>query len=119
MAFWPLLERMAKTFVYAASSDQDSGGYIVGLIHSNLKLVVEEKDRKILSYKSNYSEWWLALIDNIGYVMDDHDLQQFYELPKIDSSFDKILMVSPINPLRTLEVTCREKHKVCKIKKPN
>lgn len=96
--FWPLSERMEKTFVYAASLDKDSGGFIVNQIYTNLKLVAIEKDNKIQSHKSKYPEWWLALVDNIGYLMNAHDMQQFYELPKIASSFDKILMVSPIDP---------------------
>jgi hypothetical protein len=82
------------------SSDNDSGGIVIGLIHENLKLIIEEKERKVSQYKEKYPQWWLGLIDNVGYVMDENDLSQFNQLPKLDTTFERILIVSPLEPTR-------------------
>ena len=44
-----------------------------------------------------YSEWWIGLVDYIG-VLNPYDLAQFYEMPKLQTNFDRILIVSPFYP---------------------
>lgn len=96
----PASNKLDKLYKYGMSSDNDSGGFVIGLIHENLKLIIEEKERKVSKYKEKYPQWWLGLVDNVGYVMDEHDLDQFNKLPKLNSSFDRILIVSPLGPNR-------------------
>jgi len=76
------------------SSDGDSGGFIVSLIYENLKLIVAEKEEKTKNFRNKYSEWWLAVVDTIGYELSDLDLNQFNKLPKIENQFDRLLLVS-------------------------
>lgn len=93
----PSPQKLQNQYQYGMSTDGDSGGFIVGLIYENLKLIVAEKERKVKKYKSNYSEWWLAVVDTIGYGLTDLDAEQFHNLPKIENSFDRLLLVSAIN----------------------
>ena len=93
----PSTHKLQNQYQYGMSSDGDSGGFVVGLIYDNLKLIIAEKENKIKNYRTKYSEWWLAVVDTIGYGLSDLDAEQFYELKKIESQFDRILLVSPIN----------------------
>jgi hypothetical protein len=49
------------SFVYEA--DLDGGGFVVPLYINNINLCIAEKTQKIQKYKSNYSEWWLVLVN--------------------------------------------------------
>ena len=89
--------KLDQQYQYGMSSDRDSGGFIVSLIYENLKLIIAEKEEKTKNYRNKYSEWWLAVVDTIGYGLSDLDLNQFYELPKIENQFDRLLLVSAID----------------------
>ena len=93
----PSTQKQQRQYQYGMSHDNDSGGFVVGLIYDNLKLIVSEKEGKIKNYKSRYSEWWLAVVDTIGCGLTDLDAEQFHDLTRIDSQFDKILLVSPLD----------------------
>lgn len=94
----PSSMKLQKQFNYLASSDGDSGGFVVGLIYENFKLIIKEKEKKVKNNKEKYSEWWLAVVDTIGYRLTDLDLEQFYELSKLEYQFNRILLVSPLDP---------------------
>ena len=96
--FWPLQERLENVFVFGASADFDSGGNLLDILYTNMKWVVEEKSKKIQHVKSRYDEWWLALVDTIALGLNEQDIKDFYTLPKIESSFDRMLMISPLTP---------------------
>lgn len=96
----PSVNRLQRQFESAVSVDSDSGGFVVGLIYENLKLVIAEKEKKTKAFKDNYREWWLAVVDTIGYGLDDMDTKQFYQLPKLSFEFDRILLVSPLDALK-------------------
>ncbi|WP_420315976.1 hypothetical protein [Ekhidna sp.] len=93
----PSTIKLDKQFELLVSSDRDSGGFVVGLIYQNLKLIIEEKEIKTKEFKSNYPTWWLAVVDTIGYGLNDLDVKQFHELPKLAYQFDRILLVSPLD----------------------
>jgi hypothetical protein len=42
------------------------------------------------------SQWWLVLIDRIGYSMDEYDEDLFGEHPEIEHNWDKILLLNPL-----------------------
>jgi len=86
--------KLDQQYKYGMSSDGDSGGFIVRLIYENLKLIIAEKEEKTKNYRNKYSEWWLTVVDTIGYGLSDLDLNQFNKLPKIENQFDRLLLVS-------------------------
>lgn len=97
MNIFPSATKLNQQYQYGMSSDNDSGGFVVSLIYENLKLIIPEKDEKTSKYRERYSEWWLAIVDKIGYGSSDLDSKQFHNLPKIENSFDRLLLVSAIN----------------------
>lgn len=89
--------KLNQQYEFGMSSDYASGGFIVSLIYENLKLIISEKEEKTSKFRERYSEWWLAVVDKIGYGMSEFNLKQFHNLPKIENNFDRILLVSAIN----------------------
>jgi hypothetical protein len=91
-------------FVPGGSADDDTGGWILQETQKNLRLCIEEKTRKIAPYRHNYTEWWLVLIDRIGFGVEACDEQLFREHLRFEHSWDKIVLVSPDNPRRAFEL---------------
>lgn len=93
-------------FLLGGSSDDDSGGWIMGEVAKNLRLCIDEKERKIARYRAKYSEWWLLLADYIDFSMepDDQKLFRAEVMPNIQHSFSKIVLIDPRDHLRTFEV---------------
>ena len=85
-------------FVPGGSADDDSGGWVLQETQKNLGLCIEEKARKIAPYRHRYPEWWLVLVDRIGYGVDACDEQLFREHLKFEHNWDKIVLVNPLNP---------------------
>lgn len=89
--------KLKKQYQYGMSSDGDTGGFVVSSIYENLQLAIKEKEEKIKEIRHKYSEWWLALVDMIGYGLTDLDMKHFYELPQLNYNFDRILLVSSLD----------------------
>lgn len=92
-------------FVLGASSDDDSGGFVLGEVARNLRLCIEEKERKIAPYRAKYGSWWLVLADHISYSMDLEDRNTFRSeiMPSIQHTFDKIVLIDPRDHRRAFE----------------
>lgn len=84
-------------YLLGASSDDDSGGWVMGEVERNLRLCIEEKEKKIAPYRSKYRDWWLVLADHIDYSMDQEDRPLFRSevMPRIPHSFSKIVLIDP------------------------
>ena len=91
-------------FFMAASSDGNSGGFVLSELEKNLKFIIAEKSKKIEKYKSKYKEWWLVLPDHIAYSLDNLDRAQFREYIKIEHSWDKIILINPLNVDSSFEI---------------
>jgi hypothetical protein len=91
-------------FVPGGSADDDTGGWILQETQKNLRLCIEEKTRKIAPYRHNYPEWWLVLIDRIGFGVEACDEQLFREHLRFEHSWDKIVLVSLDNLRRAFEL---------------
>jgi hypothetical protein len=95
---------LATYFVLGGCSDEQSGGWLLHEMGKNIELCAAEKAAKISAVRSNYGEWWLALVDHIGFGLDDFDREQFRDQVKIKHSWDKIVVISPNDPTRWFEV---------------
>lgn len=93
-------------FLLGASSDDDSGGWVMGEVENNLRLCIAEKEKKIAPYRSKYAEWWLILPDHIDYGMDPEDQEAFRTevVPNLRHTFDKIVLLDPRNHRRALDI---------------
>lgn len=100
----PASHNAANQFRPAIVIDEDSGGMVLDLLKRNIEHCAAEKDQKIAPFRSKYPKWWLVLVDHIGYGLDDFDRGRFQDVVAIDHSWDRIVLVDPKNPTRTLEV---------------
>jgi len=91
-------------FVFGGSSDQDSGGWLLAEMEKNLEICIEEKTRKIAVARDKYAEWWLVLIDHIGYGLDDFDRQMFRDQVRVEHDWDKVILLDPHNHKRAFEI---------------
>ncbi len=93
-------------FVFGASSDFDSGGFVLSEILRNLSLCIVEKEKKTAPYRNKYKQWWLLLPDYIDFSLDDEDRATFEReiKPLLKHSFDKIILIDPRNPSRAFEI---------------
>jgi hypothetical protein len=95
--FRPSTKVYNRPYVFAWYSDDDDGGLVINNILENLKIVIEEKERKILPYKEKYQHWWLAVNDKIGFEIDDIDLVQLQTSFNIPTFFERIIFISPFD----------------------
>ncbi|GES53020.1 hypothetical protein FBZ99_11963 [Rhizobium sp. ERR 1071] len=91
-------------FVPAGHSDEESGGWLLGELETNLHIVIQEKTAKIAPYRAEYPSWWLILPDHIAYGMDDFELSLFVAQTQVTHSFDKVILLDPRNHLRAVEI---------------
>ncbi len=93
-------------FLLGASSDDDSGGWVMEEVEKNLRLCIAEKEKKIAPYRKKYAVWWLAFPDHISYGMKSKDRETFRTevMPNLWHTFDKIILLDPLNHRRAFEI---------------
>jgi len=84
-------------FRIGVTSDLDSGGCVVPEFRRNLELSVSEKSRKTASYRPQYPEWWLVLVDHVAYGLSARSRQEYLQMPALDHDWDRIVVVNPLN----------------------
>ncbi|MGC2504184.1 MAG: hypothetical protein WA400_18810, partial [Silvibacterium sp.] len=77
-------------FVLGGFSDRNAGGWLEHELKKNIEICVREKTKKIARARAKYPEWWLVLIDRIGYG-DKGTIS-------IEHDWNKIILVNPLNP---------------------
>ena len=100
----PASKRHESAYVLGSMPDMDAGGFVVSEIYRNLQIVLEEKSKKISKLKHKYNEWWLILVDYIGYGLCERDIEQLRELPKVTNGWDKVVLISPQENGRGFEI---------------
>ena len=94
----------SQFFVPGGSGDDDTGGWVFQETQKNLRLCIEEKTRKVSPYRHKYPEWWLVLIDRIGFGVEACDEKLYREHLRIAHSWDKVVLISPDNPRWAFEL---------------
>mgnify|MGYP006427624069 CR=1 FL=1 len=94
LEIYPSEIKLDQQYEYGMSIDENSGGFVVNSIYENLKFIIAEKEEKTRIYRSKYAEYWLAVVDTIGYGLSDLELIEFNNIPKIESQFDRLLLIS-------------------------
>jgi len=100
LQIFPASKKLANIYMHGISSDSDSGGMAVEMLHENLNFIIKDKESKISKYRSKYAEWWLGLVDNLIYVWDEQIFEQLKIWPKMETYFNRILLVSANTPDR-------------------
>lgn len=91
-------------FVLSGCTDEESGGWLLGEMETNIRYCANEKARKISKVQSKYPQWWLALVDHIGYGLDDFDREMFRDQVSIVHTWDKIILIDPRDHRRWFEI---------------
>ena len=91
-------------FVLGGYSDSDSGGWVLSEALRNLRICIREKSRKITRARDRYNEWWLILIDYIGYGAYDCDRSTFRKHLALEHDWNRIFLVNPIKPTVAFEL---------------
>ena len=96
---------LATCFVLGGYSDHDSGGWTASEIIRNLAIVIPEKSKKVGHFRKKYDEWWLVLLDHIGYArLDTQELDVLREHVKRPPEWTKIFLVNPLAPQHGIEI---------------
>jgi hypothetical protein len=91
-------------FIFGGYGDHDSGGWVLAETLKNLRICIEEKTRKVARVRHKYPEWWLLLIDRIGFGVEECDQKSYREHLAIEHNWDKIVLVNPLNPSSGFEL---------------
>lgn len=94
----------ATMFVMGGCSDDESGGWLLSEMETNIRHCASEKSRKIQRVRSKYEHWWLALVDHIGYGLDDLDREMFRDQVSISHDWEKIILIDPRDHSRWFEI---------------
>jgi hypothetical protein len=104
LSIFPSSEKLDFQFNFGSSLDFNQGGFVLENIYESLKVVIEEKTKIIEEYRPEYKTWWLALIDNIGNGLSENEMSQLRESIDFDLNFDKVLIISYLNPIKGGEI---------------
>ncbi|MBC5774568.1 hypothetical protein H8S95_10895 [Pontibacter sp. KCTC 32443] len=95
---------LESAYHLGAIVDADSGGGVVSNIYKNLEVIINEKQTKVNPQLEKFDSWWLILVDYISYGLTSYDLQQLNSLPPFEHSFDKVILLSPLDLTHAVEV---------------
>jgi hypothetical protein len=91
-------------FVFGGLSDEDSGGWLIYEMERNIQYCLREKTKKISCVRANYKQWWLALVDHIGYGLDEFDRELFGDQVSIIHNWDRVILIDPRDHTRWFEI---------------
>ena len=104
LSFLKASRQYETQFLMGGYSDFDSGGAVLAEMERNIQHCIDTKTPKIKPFRSKYSEWWLALVDYIGYGLSQEDQDSFQRSHNLLHSWDKVLIVSPRDPKHGFEI---------------
>jgi len=91
-------------FHVAIMSDDDSGGWVLEELERNLRLCIDEKTAKVAKLRHKYPIWWLLLIDQVSYGLTEFDRAQFQSSVRIEHTWDKVILVNPLDHTHYFEL---------------
>ena len=94
----------SQCFVLGGYSDRNSGGWLLAEMQSSLAICIPEKTLKISKVRHRYPEWWLVLVDHVGYGLDEFDRELFRDQVKAEHTWDKVVLIDPRDGTRAFEI---------------
>jgi len=91
-------------FLVGSWSDPDSGGWVLAETKRNLEICINDKTPEMERVRYKYPEWWLVLLDKIGYGVNECEIQIYKEHLRVQHSWDKVIIVNPLNPKCAFEI---------------
>lgn len=94
----------ATMFVMGGYSDRESGGWLLSEMETNIRHCASEKLRKVAKVRPKYTQWWLALVDHIGYGLDKLDREMFRKQVSVEHCWDRVIIIDPRDYKRSFEI---------------
>lgn len=94
LSLFPCEKRYETPYLLGSITDYDEGGFVFGNIYNSLKIIISLKSEIVEPYKSEYSTWWLALVDNIGQGLSKDEMKQLKRSIDFDLKFDRVYIIS-------------------------
>jgi hypothetical protein len=94
----------ATFFLLGGGIDEDTDGWVLAETERNLRICIDEKTWKVKPFRHKYPQWWLILVDRIGYGVDECDRELFSQHLKMKHDWDKVLLINPLDPRKAFEV---------------
>ena len=104
LEFYVHNQKWETEFEVGGIVDLNRGGFVVKDICNSLKIVLNEKEGKIEKFKELYENWWLVLVDFIGYGINSSEVKKIKDGINENHSFKKIIFISPTNSKNGLEI---------------
>ena len=98
IAIIPSTERFDHKFVFGSSTDSDRAGFTISDIIDSLNIIVPEKARIVEPHINDFKKWWLILVDHIGYVPVEIEMENLRKNFSLTHPFERIYLISPIDP---------------------
>lgn len=95
---------LGNSFILGSIIDNDDGGFVYDLLARNIDYCILDKTKKTEKHKSRYEKWWLILVDHIDYCLSTDELVSLKASRKKTPNWEKILLVSAIDPTRSFEL---------------
>lgn len=90
-------------FVLGISSDDDDGGWLICEMGKNIRHCSIEKSGKTTKYRPKYGEWWLALVNHIGFDASSNYKELFRD-QEFDHDWDKVIIINPLDYKEWIEI---------------
>ncbi len=102
--FYEHSEKWKTQFEVGGIVDLNKSGFVVKDICDSLKIIINEKERKIKKFKSLYENWWLVLVDFVGYGISTSEVKKIKDGINENKSFKKIILISPTDSKNGIEI---------------
>ena len=81
-------------FRVSGSIDFNFGGAEISVYAQNLRHCITEKSSKIRTHLPKYNEWWLYLVDQTGFSLDQKEISKVVNMVENTGNFDKVFILS-------------------------
>lgn len=87
------------------SRDADFGPWLMEEYERNLRLCIAEKANSVAAHRSRYRDWWLVLVDYIGFHLSEESRKDFRASVSVDRhDWQRIILVNPLDHRQHFEV---------------
>lgn len=83
-----------KLFQIGGSDDSDAGGSVISVYAENIRHCIDEKSFKVSKRLQKYGEWWLYLVDCMGFRLDVNEISEVEKLVRNTGNFDKVCILN-------------------------
>ncbi len=85
--------KAGRLFRPAGGVDDDGGGSVISLYVNNIQYCISDKTVKIKPHLPKYAEWWLVLVDNMDWWLDNEEINEIVSAINELGNFDEIKVI--------------------------